>query len=157
MRNLRPILLAEDDSVDAMTVKRAFSELKVTNELVRVINGEEAIKYLKTHTDKKPCVILLDLNMPKMNGIEFLHVAKADNELRQIPVVVLTTSKDDRDKVETFKFSVAGYIVKPVDYKKFVEAMKVLNLYWTLSELPGNAPENTAVELQKTGCTGTGS
>ena len=153
MRNLRPILLAEDDSVDAMTVKRAFSELKVTNELVRVINGEEAIEYLKTHTDKKPCVILLDLNMPKMNGIEFLHVAKADDELRQIPVVVLTTSKDDRDKVETFKFSVAGYIVKPVDYKKFVEAMKVLNLYWTLSELPGNAPESPVVVPEKTACT----
>ena len=157
MRNLRPILLAEDDSVDAMTVKRAFSELKVTNELARVTNGEEALEYLKTHTDKKPCVILLDLNMPKMNGVEFLHVAKADSELRQIPVVVLTTSKEDRDKVETFKFSVAGYIVKPVDYRKFVEAMKVLNLYWTLSELPGDAPENTAVELQKAGCTGTGS
>jgi len=150
MRNLRPILLAEDDSVDAMTVKRAFSELKVTNELIRVTNGEEAIEYLKTHTDKKPCVILLDLNMPKMNGIEFLQVAKADNELRQIPVVVLTTSKDDRDKVETFKFSVAGYIVKPVDYKKFVEAMRVLNLYWTLSELPGNASETEAVVLEKT-------
>ena len=157
MRNLRPILLAEDDSVDAMTVKRAFSELKVVNELVRVTNGEEALEYLKTHTDKKPCVILLDLNMPKMNGIEFLRVAKADNELRQIPVVVLTTSKEDRDKMETFKLSVAGYIVKPVDYRKFVEAMKVLNLYWTLSELPGDAPENTAVELQKAGCTGTGS
>jgi CheY-like chemotaxis protein len=157
MRNLRPILLAEDDSVDAMTVKRAFSELKVNNELIRVTNGEEALEYLKTHADKMPCVILLDLNMPRMNGIEFLKVAKADDELRQIPVVVLTTSKDDRDKVESFKLSVAGYIVKPVDYKKFVEAVKVLNLYWTLSELPGNAPENTAVELQKTGCTGTGS
>jgi CheY-like chemotaxis protein len=157
MRNLRPILLAEDDSVDAMTVKRAFTELKVTNELVRVVNGEEAIEYLKTYTDKKPCVILLDLNMPKMNGIEFLKVAKADNELRQIPVVVLTTSKDDRDKVETFKFSVAGYIVKPVDYKKFVEAMRVLNLYWTLSELPGDAPETAAVVPEKTACTGTSS
>jgi CheY-like chemotaxis protein len=155
MRNLRPILLVEDDSVDAMTVKRAFSELKVTNELVRKINGEEAIEYLKTHTDKKPCVILLDLNMPKMNGIEFLRVAKADSELRQIPVVVLTTSKEDRDKVETFKFSVAGYIVKPVDYRKFVDAMRVLNLYWTLSELPGNAPETGVAVLEKVGDAGT--
>jgi CheY-like chemotaxis protein len=152
MRNLRPILLAEDDGVDAMTVKRAFSELKVNNELIRVTNGEEALEYLKTHTDKKPCVILLDLNMPRMNGIEFLKVAKADDELRQVPVVVLTTSKDDRDKVESFKLSVAGYIVKPVDYKKFVEAVKVLNLYWTLSELPGNAPE-TAVVPEETACT----
>ena len=72
MRNLRPILLVEDDSVDAMTVKRAFSELKITNELVRAVNGEEALNYLKEHLNEKPCVILLDLNMPKMNGIEFL-------------------------------------------------------------------------------------
>jgi CheY-like chemotaxis protein len=152
MRNQRPILLAEDDGVDAMTVKRAFSELKVTNELIRVINGEEALEYLKTHTDKKPCVILLDLNMPRMNGIEFLKIAKADDEFRQIPVVVLTTSKDDRDKVESFKLSVAGYIVKPVDYKKFVEAIKVLNLYWSLSELPGSAPEPPVVAPEKTAC-----
>ncbi len=157
MRNLRPILLVEDDSVDAMTVKRAFGELKVTNELVRAINGEAALNYLKGHLDRKPCVILLDLNMPKMNGIEFLKVMKADGELRAIPVVVLTTSKDDRDKMESFKACVAGYIVKPVDYRKFVDAMKVLNLYWTLSELPDNAPEDTAVELQKTDRTGTGS
>jgi CheY-like chemotaxis protein len=152
MRTLRPILLVEDDSVDAMTVKRAFGELKVTNELVRAVNGEMALSYLKTHLDKKPCVILLDLNMPKMNGIEFLKVAKADDELRQIPVVVLTTSKDDRDKMESFKACVAGYIVKPVDYKKFVEAMRILNLYWTLSEMPGNTPENMTVESQKAAC-----
>jgi CheY-like chemotaxis protein len=139
MRNLRPILLVEDDSVDAMTVKRAFTELKVSNELIRTINGEAALNYLREHLDKKPCVILLDLNMPKMNGLEFLKVAKADEELRQIPVVVLTTSKDDRDKMESFNASVAGYIVKPVDYRKFVEAVKILNLYWTLCELPGTA------------------
>jgi CheY-like chemotaxis protein len=146
MRNLKSILLVEDDSVDAMTVKRAFAELKVTNELVRAINGEAAINYLKEHRDKKPCVILLDLNMPKMNGIEFLKVVKADDELRPIPVVVLTTSKDDRDKMESFKACVAGYIVKPVDYRKFVEAMKILNLYWTLSEIPGSVmdPQDTS-------------
>jgi CheY-like chemotaxis protein len=146
MRTLRPILLVEDDSVDAMTVKRAFGELKVTNELVRAINGEAALNYLQEHRDKKPCVILLDLNMPKMNGIEFLKVVKADDELRPIPVVVLTTSKDDRDKMESFKACVSGYIVKPVDYRKFVEAMKILNLYWTLSELPGSAidPQDAA-------------
>jgi CheY-like chemotaxis protein len=82
--------------------------------------------------------------MPKMNGIEFLKVMKADDELRPIPVVVLTTSKDDRDKMESFKACVAGYIVKPVDYRKFVEAMKILNLYWTLSEIPGTVTESEA-------------
>jgi CheY-like chemotaxis protein len=138
MRTSKPILLVEDDNVDAMTVKRALKDLKITNPLVHQINGEEALNYLRTDNNHKPCVVLLDLNMPKMNGIEFLKVAKADAELRQIPVIVLTTSKDERDKVESFQFSVAGYIVKPTDYKKFVEAIRTLDLYWSLSELPFN-------------------
>jgi CheY-like chemotaxis protein len=149
MRNLRSILLVEDDSVDAMTVKRAFGELKVKNELIRAINGEAALNYLREHLDQKPCVILLDLNMPKMNGIEFLKVMKAEDELRPIPVVVLTTSKDDRDKMESFKACVAGYIVKPVDYRKFVEAMKILNLYWTLSEIPGTVTDSESEAAAK--------
>ena len=144
MRNSKPILLVEDDSVDAMTVKRAFKELKVLNPLVLTTNGEEALEYLRgfprsgvpNESNKKPCVILLDLNMPKMNGIEFLKVVKADEVLKKIPVVVLTTSKEESDIVESFKLSVAGYIVKPVDYKKFVEAIRAIELYWTLSELP---------------------
>jgi len=136
MRTSRPILLVEDDSVDAMTVKRALKELKVTNTLVLQTNGEEALNYLKSEENHKPCVILLDLNMPKMNGIEFLKIAKANPAFRQIPVIVLTTSKDDRDKVESFQLSVAGYIVKPTDYTKFVDAIKTVDLYWTLSELP---------------------
>ena len=136
MKNLKSILLVEDDSVDAMTVSRAFKELKVTNQLVIRLNGEEALDYLRDNGSEKPCVILLDLNMPKMNGIEFLKVAKADENLKKIPVIVLTTSKEDQDKVDSFEYSVAGYIVKPVDYKKFVEAMRILNLYWTLSEFP---------------------
>ena len=138
MRTSKPILLLEDDSVDAMTIRRAMKDIKITNPLVHVPNGEDGLIYLRNGDNNKPCVILLDLNMPKMNGLEFLKVAKADPVLRQIPVIVLTTSKDDQDKVESFQFSVAGYIVKPTDYKKFVEAIKMLDLYWTLSELPGN-------------------
>jgi CheY-like chemotaxis protein len=136
MKNIKPVLLVEDDSVDAMTVSRAFKELKVANQLVVRLNGEEALDYLRGNGNEKPCVILLDLNMPRMNGIEFLKVAKADKDMKKIPVVVLTTSKEDQDKVDSFELSVAGYIVKPVDYIKFVEAMRILNLYWTLSELP---------------------
>lgn len=136
MKNIKPVLLVEDDSVDAMTVSRAFKDLKVANQLVIRFNGEEALDYLRDNNNKKPCVILLDLNMPKMNGLEFLKIAKADKDLKIIPAVVLTTSKDDQDKVNSFELSVAGYIVKPVDYIKFVEAMRILNLYWTLSELP---------------------
>ncbi len=148
MKNLRPVLLVEDDSVDAMTVKRAFKDLRVGNELVRMPNGEEALAYLNDAAKPRPCVMLLDLNMPKMGGIELLKVAKADEELRRIPVIVLTTSKDDRDKVESFKLSVAGYIVKPVDYKKFVEAIRILDLYWTLSELPEPSAEAVAADIE---------
>ena len=136
MRNMKPILLVEDDAVDAMTVKRALEDLKVTNGLPHVANGEEALEYLRGQGNQKPCIILLDLNMPKMNGIEFLKIVKVDEELKKIPVVVLTTSGEEQDKIESFKLSVAGYIVKPTDYKKFVEAVRTLELYWTLSELP---------------------
>ena len=136
MTSRKPILLVEDDEVDAMTTQRAFKDLKVVNELVHVINGEEALEYLRDNSNMKPCLILLDLNMPRMNGIEFLKVAKADNSLRKIPVVVLTTSKEEHDVVQSFDLSVAGYIVKPVDYEKFVEAVRALEMYWTLSELP---------------------
>ena len=136
MRSSKPILLVEDDSVDTMTVKRAFKDLKVTNQLICTINGEEALEYLRDESKKKPCVILLDLNMPKMNGVEFLKTAKTNEALKKIPVVVLTTSEEEQDVVESFNLGVAGYIVKPTNYKKFVEAIRAVDLYWTLSELP---------------------
>ncbi len=117
MRNSKPILLVEDDRVDTMTVKRVFKDLKVTNPLVCTVNGEEALEYLRDTGNKKPCIILLDLNMPKMNGIEFLKIVKADEQLKKIPVVVLTTSNNEQDVIESFGLSVAGYIVKPADYK----------------------------------------
>jgi CheY-like chemotaxis protein len=136
MHSSKPVLLVEDDSVDAMTVRRAFRDQKVINLLAHCVNGEEAMAYLTDPSNQKPCVILLDLNMPKMNGIEFLKVVKADADLRKIPVVVLTTSKEESDIVQSFQLSVAGYIVKPVDYRKFVDAIRTIDLYWTLSELP---------------------
>lgn len=132
----RPILLVEDDKVDAMTVKRALREIHLSNNLVHVGNGEEALAYLRDDSKSRPCIILLDLNMPRMNGIEFLNVDKRDVNLRKIPVIVLTTSKDERDRVESFNLGVAGYMVKPVDYHQFVEVIRTINVYWTLSELP---------------------
>ena len=132
----KPILLVEDDNIDAMTVKRALEDLKIANQLGHTVNGEEALEYLRDKGNQKPCIILLDLDMPKMNGIEFLKIVKVDEELKKIPVIVLTSSKDEQDIVESFKLNVAGYIVKSVDNKKFVEAIKVINLYWVLSELP---------------------
>jgi CheY-like chemotaxis protein len=136
MRGKRPILLVEDDKVDVMTVKRALKEIHVTNRVDTAGNGEEALEYLRVHKDEEPCIILLDLNMPRMNGFEFLKAAKQDELLKMIPVIVLTTSKEEQDKVESFKLSVAGYMIKPVDYKQFVEVIRTINIYWTLSELP---------------------
>ncbi len=136
MRSSKPILLVEDDQVDAMTVKRALKEIHVTNRLDITNNGEEALAFLRNPENAKPGIILLDLNMPKMNGIEFLKIAKKDGDLKKIPVVVLTTSKEDQDKVDSFNLGVAGYMIKPVDYLQFVEVVKTIDLYWTLSELP---------------------
>ncbi len=137
MRSSKPILLVEDDDVDVMTVKRALKDLNIKNRLVNTANGEEALEYLKNNGNKKPCIILLDLNMPRMNGIEFLKIAKADDTLKQIPVVILTTSSHQQDIIESFELSVAGYIVKSVDYTEFTQAISAINLYWTLSEAVG--------------------
>ena len=136
MKSKKPILLVEDDSVDAMTVKRALNDLQVTNQLDVVGNGEEALKYLQNRPVELPCIILLDLNMPKMNGIEFLKIVKEQESFKMIPVVVLTTSKNEQDRIESFKQSIAGYMIKPVDYLQFVETMRTIEVYWTLSELP---------------------
>jgi CheY-like chemotaxis protein len=148
MRNSRPVLLVEDDAIDAMTVRRAFRDLKVTNPLAHTINGEEALAYLKDDTRDKPCLILLDLNMPKMNGLEFLGHVKVDPVLKKIPAVVLTTSSEERDVVQSFRLSVAGYIIKPVDYRNFVDAMRTIDLYWTLSELPDEKGEDAHASCQ---------
>src|SRR4051812_26607751 len=114
MKSQRPILLVEDDKIDAMTVKRALSEIHVTNEVINARNGEEAIEYLKNTANTSPCIILLDLNMPRMNGIEFLKAAREQKLLFRTPVIVLTTSKEEQDRIESFKLSVAGYMLKPV-------------------------------------------
>ncbi len=132
----KSILLVEDDQVDVMTVMRALNEIKVTNPVVNLENGEEALRYLRDPGKDKPCIILLDLNMPIMNGIEFLQVMKQDARLRRIPVVVLTTSEEQQDKINSFDLGVAGYMAKPVDYRQFVEVMRTIDAYWTISEVP---------------------
>jgi CheY-like chemotaxis protein len=136
MQKPKPILLVEDDSVDAMTVKRAMRDLQVSHSVIHSVNGEEAMKYLTSPDTEKPFVILLDLNMPKMNGIEFLKVVKAHPELKTIPVIVLTTSKERRDVLDSFELGASGYMVKPVDYSKFVEILSRIIIYWNSSELP---------------------
>lgn len=136
MQNSKPILLIEDDSVDVMTVKRAFKELDVTNQLVSTSDGEEALEYLNNDATTKPCVILLDLNMPRMNGTEFMKIAKADESLKTIPIIVFTTSNTEHDITQSFELGAAGYMVKSVDYHKFIETIKTIDSYWTLSKLP---------------------
>jgi len=139
-------LLVENDDVDAMIVERTIRDLKIANQLVRANDGEQAIDYLRDRGNRSPCLILLDLNMPKMNGIEFLKEAKADEDIKMMPVVVLTTSHEQRDIVESFELSVAGYMVKSVDYAEFKETMRAINEYWTLSEIPEPASLKSELE-----------
>ncbi|MGQ9651692.1 MAG: response regulator [Phycisphaerae bacterium] len=136
MRPNTPILLVEDDEVDQITVQRALRDIRVTNRLLIAGNGEEALRILRDPAQQRPGIILLDLNMPRMNGVEFLRVIKCDAELKRIPVVVLTSSREEQDRIESFNLSVAGYMIKPVDYRQFVEVVRTIDLYWTLSELP---------------------
>ena len=131
------ILLVEDDQVDIMNVKRAFDKNRITNPLYVAANGLDALEMLRTNAvpaDRR--LILLDLNMPKMSGIEFLRELRADAALSSTPVVVLTTSNDERDKIDAYTLNVAGYLLKPVTFINFVEVMAALNKYWTLVELP---------------------
>ena len=130
----KPILLVEDDIVDVMTIRRALKELHVLNPVLHMEHGEAALAHL--HQGERPCIILLDLNMPVMNGIEFLQAIKQDVQFRSIPVVMLTTSEEQKDKVRSFDLGVAGYMAKPVDYRQFVTMIRSIDMYWTISEMP---------------------
>lgn len=136
MARPRTILLVEDDLVDCLTIERALKETGDRNVLVNVKNGEEALHYLQAAGNDRPAIILLDLNMPRMNGVEFLKLVKEDPELRKIPVVVLTTSRAEQDINASFDLGAAGYMVKPLDYREFIEAVVTVARYWHLSELP---------------------
>jgi CheY-like chemotaxis protein len=131
------ILLVEDDDVDVMNVRRAFQKNHITNPLFVATNGLEALAQLRGgEIPRDRRLVLLDLNMPQMNGIEFLRELRKDPELRLTPVVVLTTSNDDRDRIEAYDLNVAGYLLKPVTFGNFCELMTTLNKYWALVELP---------------------
>jgi CheY-like chemotaxis protein len=135
------ILLVEDDEVDIMTVKRAFKKGNITNPLYIAGNGIEALSLLRGNPGQPSLIpperrlILLDLNMPKMNGLEFLQELRSDPAIANIPVVVLTTSNEERDRVQAYNLNVAGYMLKPVTFSTFVELMITLNKYWTLCEM----------------------
>jgi CheY-like chemotaxis protein len=131
------IILVEDDEVDVMNVKRAFKKVNITNPVYLASNGLEALRMLRSPAvPSERRLVLLDLNMPKMGGIEFLQELRSDPILKTTPVVVMTTSNQDQDRVEAYNLNVAGYILKPVTFSKFVEMMATLNRYWILCEMP---------------------
>jgi CheY-like chemotaxis protein len=131
------ILLVEDDQVDVMNVKRAFDRNRIGNPLYIAEDGIRALEILRSsEMPRDRRIILLDLNMPRMNGIEFLRALREDPALHMTPVVVLTTSDDERDKINAYDLNVAGYLLKPVTFSNFVEVMATLNKYWTLVEFP---------------------
>lgn len=133
------ILVAEDDEVDVMNIQRAFKKNNMSNPVYYAKNGLEAWEMLKGiggHPSivPSPKVVLLDINMPKMNGLELLEKIRADEELKSLSVFMLTTSDDDTDKWRAQNLNVAGYIIKPVNFEKFVSAVATLNKYWQLTE-----------------------
>lgn len=133
-------LLIEDDEVDVKNVQRAFKKNNINNPLFVAGNGEEALEKLRGNGSPPiippPQVILLDLNMPKMGGLEFLQVLRDDPRFKSLSVFVLTTSDEERDKIAAYNFNIAGYILKPIDFGQFLETIKTLNAYWTLCEFP---------------------
>ena len=128
-------MLVEDDEVDRMTVRRAVRKLKIPNKLMTAENGEEALNMLRNSQDL-PWFILMDINMPRMSGIELLKQMKADERLKIVPIIMLTTSAQDEDRYESFTHSVAGYVIKPVEFQNFVQVIDTIHKYWLLVESP---------------------
>jgi CheY-like chemotaxis protein len=142
MAKLLNILLVEDDEVDIMNVQRAFKKNNIGNPLFVARNGLEALQMLRNeHPEKIPAVhiILLDINMPKMGGIEFLKELRKDISLRATSVFVMTTSNEDGDKISAYDLNVAGYILKPLSFESFANSISVLSHYWGLCEQPVHA------------------
>ena len=141
---LKNILLAEDNPNDAELTITAFSELNLANRVDLVVDGVEVLEYLrcegkfKGRKPEHPAVILLDIKMPRMNGIEVLQIIREDPELKFIPVVMLTSSREEQDLVQTYKLGINAYVVKPVDFSQFVDAVTNLGIFWALvNEAPG--------------------
>ena len=128
------ILLIEDDAIEVMKLNRTISSKGLDHNIVEANNGEEALEILRKK-DALPDIILLDLNMPKMNGIEFLSILKADDVLKYLPTVVLSTSSNDKDVMECYRIGIAGYVIKPLKYEDYVSKIVKLLAYWSMNEL----------------------
>ena len=142
MTELGRILMVEDDPNDVELTLTALGEYNLANEVVVTRDGEEALDYLfcrgnfSTRTSDNPAVLLLDLKLPKVDGLEVLQQVKADERLRMIPVVVLTSSHEERDMVASYRLGVNAYVVKPVDFHEFVNAIKELGIFWAVINEP---------------------
>jgi CheY-like chemotaxis protein len=142
MTALGRILLVEDDPKDVELTLTALDEYKLANEVVVLGDGEQALDYLyrrgafADRAEANPAVLLLDLKLPKVDGLEVLEQIKADEALRMVPVVVLTSSREERDKVSSYRFGVNAYVVKPVDFHEFVNAIKELGIFWAIVNEP---------------------
>jgi CheY-like chemotaxis protein len=136
------ILMVEDDAKDVELTLTALEEYNLANEVIVTRDGEQALDYLycrgeyKTRSSGNPAVMLLDLKLPKVDGLEVLKQIKSDGELRMIPVVVLTSSKEEKDMVASYKLGVNAYVVKPVDFHEFVNAIKELGVFWAIINEP---------------------
>jgi CheY-like chemotaxis protein len=133
MKKLK-ILLIEDDMIEVMKLNRTISTLQLEHEITEANDGQEALNILQKKTDL-PDIILLDLNMPKINGIEFLNILKADDVLKYIPTIILTTSNNQKDLLECYKIGIAGYILKPLKYEDYILKIEKLLAYWSINEL----------------------
>jgi CheY-like chemotaxis protein len=135
IQKLVNILLVEDDLVDVMNVKRAFAKNNIKNELFVAGNGVEALEMLNDMIIPLPRIIILDINMPKMNGIEFLKNLRETESLKNISVFVMTTSNEDSDKIDAYNLNVAGYILKPLSFENFIASVATLKNFWQLCEM----------------------
>jgi DNA-binding response OmpR family regulator len=142
MNKLGRILMVEDDPKDVELTLSALEEYNLANEVIVTRDGEQALDYLycrgeyKTRSGGNPAVMLLDLKLPKVDGLEVLKQIKSDGELRMLPVVVLTSSKEEKDMVASYKLGVNAYVVKPVDFHEFVNAIKELGVFWAIINEP---------------------
>jgi CheY-like chemotaxis protein len=130
------ILVAEDDELDRMNIQRAFDRAHIVNPLLFAIDGVEALKLIDSNELKQPAIILLDINMPRMNGMEFLQILRNKEGWQNVPVIVLTTSSAEKDIVAAYNLKISGYVVKPMEFTGFIDAITTIESYWALNEFP---------------------
>ncbi|SDR78797.1 Response regulator receiver domain-containing protein [Gillisia sp. Hel1_33_143] len=134
MKNKLNILFIEDDEIEVMKLNRTLNKIELKHSIREAKDGEEALQIL-SDKNRLPDIILLDLNMPKMNGIEFLKILKADETLKYIPTIILTTSNNRKDVLTCYEIGIAGYVIKPLKYEEYVQKLNAVLNYWSENEL----------------------